>query len=47
MITLKFKAGWLIREGLHPSNKNQDLPEIGLILIILGYLAKGYVIWEC
>ena len=41
---LKFKASWLIREkGLYPSNKSHDLPKVGLILMILGYLEKGDV----
>ena len=43
---LRFKTGWLIREGLHPNNKSHDLPKVGLILMILGYLAWIYVVWE-
>ena len=43
---LKFKVGWLIREGLYPSNKSHELPKVGLIPMTLGCFGWTYVIWE-
>ena len=37
-------VGRLIREAFYPSNKNHDLFEVDLVLMILEYLAKGHVV---
>ena len=39
-------ASWSIREGLYPSNKSHNLPKVGLILMMLGYLPKEHVVLE-